>query len=301
MIKDNRKIKVVTFGEVLWDVFEGNKKIGGAPLNVALTMQSLGADVSIISGIGSDHNGEELLNIIHQDINVDHIQKNKNLATSTVDVQLDENKQATYIIHQPVAWDEIMFSEKLKNVVDGCDIFIFGSLSSRSEMSSKTLIRLLDNDAFNVLDINLRAPHYTSETLLGLTNAADFVKFNDKEIEEVIKLVYGQPFEGIEEAMKYISLNSGVDKICVTRGDKGAVLYSDGDFFYNPGYNVEVVDTVGAGDSFLGALVLKIYEGEDPQKALDFASAMGAYVCSKQGANPEYNENDIEEIMGMVK
>ncbi|WP_137091042.1 carbohydrate kinase family protein [Mangrovivirga cuniculi] len=301
MNEEKTGINVVAFGEILWDVFNEDKKIGGGPLNVALTMNDLGASVSLISAVGEDKNGDLLLNEIAKKIDTSSIFKHSTLPTSTVDVILDDNKTATYKINQPVAWDEIQYSEDLRNVVDSSDIFIYGSLASRNEISRETLIKLLDNNALNVLDINLRAPYYTNENLLGLINKADFVKFNDQEIEEIIKLVYGQPFEGIEDAMKCISQYSGIDKICVTKGDRGAVFYSDREFYYNSGYDIEVVDTVGAGDSFLGSLVFKIYEGESPQNALDFASAMGAYVCSKPGANPAYKEEDIELIMGAVK
>jgi fructokinase len=289
--------KITCFGEVLWDVFPTHKKIGGAPLNVALRLHSFKNDVSIISSIGDDKSGKELKKYIKKKgLSTAYIQKNNTYKTSEVAVKLDEKGAATYIIKEPCAWDYIFLEEHLLSLVKSSNAFIFGSLISRNKQSEDTLKTLLNKAVFSVFDVNLRPPHYQIEKLKTLMKSASFIKFNDDELFEINKKL-GYINNSTEENIKYISKFTNTYQICVTRGGDGAILFYNQKFYENRGYKVTVADTVGSGDSFLATLIHGLLNKEDPQKAIDIACAIGALVAQKHGANPKISEKEVATLM----
>lgn len=285
---------IVCFGEVLWDVFPTHRKIGGAPLNVALRLQSLGNTVSIITRIGDDAPGKEIVAFAAKHgVNVDEIQVDQTLQTGAVKVTLNEKGSASYDINFPRAWDNIQLTEQAKEKVQGSDAFIFGSLVARNDTSRDTLYGLLKLANYKILDINLRKPHYTLEVLSYLMQQADFLKFNDDEIFEIASAL-GATSKSMEDIVLFMAEHTHSKSICVTKGRHGALLYHNNTFYYNNGFKIIVADTVGAGDSFLAALTDKLLKGTPPQKAIDFASAVGAIVASKAGANPDIEQREID-------
>lgn len=288
---------IVCFGEVLWDVFPTYKKIGGAPLNVALRLNSFNNKVSMISCVGHDANGKALLTYL-KDIgfNISHIQINKEFNTSEVIVSLDEKGSASYSIEFPCAWDNILCSDTLLDSVKSADAFIFGSLVARNDVSYNTLLKLLDVAAFKVFDVNLRPPHYKTSVLVELMQKANFIKFNDYELFEICKELNFNSND-ILKNIKFISKKTDTESICVTLGEHGAGLYLGGTFYNNSGYKVNVVDTVGAGDSFLASIIDKLLKKETPQSTIDFACSVGALVASKIGANPKISDQEIFELI----
>ena len=290
--------QIVCFGEVLWDMLPTGRKLGGAPLNVALRIQSLGNKSIIISSIGKDQDGKDIIRHIQKrSAGTDHLQVSNKFETSKVLVTLNDDGSATYEIKKPCAWDDILLLDKDKKAVRDSDAFIFGSLSARMETSRETLFSLIKESKFNVFDINLRTPHYQQNTLECLMQKADFIKLNDEEIEE-IRQTMGSGTQSIEKNIIFLSEKTNTQLICVTLGEKGAVLFEKGKFYYNHGYKVIVADTVGSGDSFLAAIINQILNKVDAQKSLDFASATGAIVASKHGANHKVT---IEEINSLMK
>ena len=289
--------KITCFGEVLWDVFPTHKKIGGAPLNVALRLHSFKNDVSIISSIGDDKNGKELKDYIEQQgLSTAYIQINTTHKTSTVAVKLDEKGAATYKIKKPCAWDYILLEDQLLSLVKKSDAFIFGSLVTRNKQSEDTLKRLLNTAVFSVFDVNLRPPHYEIEKLKALMKSASFIKFNDDELFEINRKL-GFINNSVKENIKYISKFTNTSQICVTRGGEGAILYFNQKFYENGGYKVKVADTVGAGDSFLATLIECLLKKENSQKAIDTACAIGALVAQNHGANPKISLEEIKKII----
>ncbi len=288
--------KIVCYGEVLWDMLPTGKKLGGAPLNMALRFQSLGNQAKVISAIGNDAIGKEIIEEMKVcSANLDHIQVSKNFGTSMVLVHLDGNGSASYEIKKPCAWDDIELTDKDIEAVKSSDAFIYGSLSARSSTSCKTLFGLLNKAKFNVFDVNLRPPHYTQENLEILMGHADFIKFNDDEILEICTNM-GHNSRSLEESIKFIAQSTNTARVCVTLGQDGAVLYLQNNFYYNKGYKVTVADTVGAGDSFLATITDKLLNGASPSKAIDYACAIGAIVASRSGANPVVTIEEIESI-----
>lgn len=295
----NKNLKAISYGEILFDVFEKEKKIGGAPLNLALRIKSFGLDVAVISAIGNDQNGIELKNYIEKNgINTQSIITVPNHKTGVVNVFLDERGSATYDIAFPAAWDFININEEIKSIVQEAEIFFFGSLACRNEVSKNTLFEILESNVkmFKVFDVNLRAPHYKIEVLEELMKKSDFIKFNDDEILEIASIM-GTSSVQLEDNIWFIAEKTNTKSICVTRGKHGSILLWDGKIYYNEGYTVKVTDTVGAGDSFLAALITKLNETKNPQFSLDFASAVGAIVASKRGANPKIKKTEIEYFL----
>ena len=285
--------KVTCFGEVLWDIFPAHKKIGGAPLNVALRIQSFDIQTNIISRVGDDDDGKRSLDYIKEkDIDISTIQVDKNHKTGCVNVTLDSRGSASYEIEYPVAWDKIEISETIIEIVRSSDAFIFGSLVCRDEVSKQTLLKLLQYANFKVFDVNLRPPFYSIELLIQLMNKVEFIKCNDEELYEICN-VLGSKVTSMEDQVKFLSIKTHTKQICVTKGKDGAVLLYNDQYYSHKGYPVKVYDTVGAGDSFLATLISKLLKGSKPEEALDFACAVGALVAGKPGANPQITTSDI--------
>lgn len=289
--------KIVCFGEVLWDVFSNNKKIGGAPLNVGLRLASFGHDITMISAIGNDELGLTLLDYLKENrIDTGSIQQSDIYKTGEVQVSLNEKGIAAYSIEYPRAWDKINPNESDKIVVKEADAFVYGSLIARDEVSRKTLNELLDMASYKIFDLNLRPPFYSKDLLISLMQKADFIKFNDEELYEVCTYL-GSKYNSLEQNIKFIAEKTNSKHVCVTKGPFGAVLLYDSKLYYNSGYKIKVVDTVGAGDSFLGSLISQLLNNIKPQEAIDFACAIGALVAKSEGANPRITDMEIEKFI----
>ncbi|WP_264537969.1 carbohydrate kinase family protein [Flavobacterium sp. N1736] len=296
-MNNTKSLKAVAYGEVLWDVFDDKKKIGGAPLNVALRMKTLGCEVAMISCVGNDEDGKAILNHIKQlGLQTDTVMVSEMFPTGLVNVTLNESGSATYEINYPSAWDKIVLNNLAETLVINADVLVYGSLVCRDEVSRKSLKNLLQTNVYKVFDVNLRKPHYTYEVLERLMLSANFIKFNDEEILEIAAALQS-PFTSLEENIHFIAEQTHTKSICVTRGKDGAVLLWKGQLYENEGYTVKVADTVGAGDSFLAALTTSLLTGKEPQTALDFACAIGALVAESVGANPEISSSRIEKIL----
>ncbi len=290
-------MKVTSFGEVLWDDFPGGKVLGGAPLNVLVRLRSLGVDTSMISSRGDDADGEELLRQIEsKNVNTDLLQVCKDQATSLVKVHLDACGSASYEIVYPCAWDRIQVEEAALQRVAESDAFIYGSLSTRDEVSRKTLEQLVEKAKFKIFDVNLRPPHYDTDRLLEMMKKADLVKLNDDELYELSK-AYGSKHNSIEQNIQFLAKLSGTPRICVTLGSHGAIYFENGELYRHCGYRVQVADTVGSGDSFLAGLTYKLLNNTPPQEAVSFACALGALVASHHGATPEISLKEVENFM----
>jgi len=300
-MNNGKNLKAVAYGEVLWDVFDKEKKIGGAPLNVALRMKTFGCEVAMISCVGNDEDGDAIINQVKNlGLETATIVKSEDFPTGLVNVTLNERGSASYEITYPSAWDKIELNDFARKIAAESDVLIYGSLVCRDKISRASLEELLQTETYKVFDVNLRKPHYSYEILEQLMNSADFIKFNDEELLEIAASM-NSSFISLVDNMHFIAERTKVTAMCVTRGKHGALLMWDGQIYENGGYPVEVADTVGAGDSFLAALITSLLTGNEPQNAINFACAVGALVAAAPGANPEIPYSKIENLMLNVK
>ncbi|WP_316800954.1 carbohydrate kinase [Pedobacter frigidisoli] len=290
--------KVITIGEILWDVFPEGKKAGGSSMNVALNLHKQSIGSSFVSAVGEDDNGKELLSfLVGNQFNTDLVQIHPTLPTSTVVVQLDENHQATYTIKQPVAWDDIAVNDANVQAVKEADALVYCSLTCREEKSRNTIFSLLDSAKIKIFDINLRAPFYEKELIGKLLSKADILKINEDEIIWV-RDSFQLTGNDEEQILKQLSAQFNIDVICLTLGDKGACVLKDGKLFRHCGYKVQVADTVGAGDAFLATFTACYLQGYPMEATLDNACKVGAFVASQAGANPDYNKKIYHMALG---
>ncbi len=289
--------RVVSFGEILWDKLPSRKAPGGAPLNFAYRLNSFQNSLSIISKVGDDSLGKELLEFLNKNgLDTEHIQISKNYKTGEVNVSIDKNGIADYDILNPVAWDDISLNLKNKELTKNSSVFVFGSLICRNIISRRTLKELLKIAPFKLFDINLRSPYYNMNLIEELMLSSDFIKFNYEEIEE-ISTIYINKKATLENMIETISEKTKTKNICVTMGEKGACYYTNNSFYYQDGFKINVLDTVGAGDSFLATLVEGILNKTKPQEILKKACAVAGLVASKEGATPLVSATEINDLL----
>lgn len=283
---------ITCFGEILWDVLPTSKQPGGAPMNVAADLRNFGLNSQLISRVGSDDLGRELLDFLAQKgIPLDLIQVGQSHLTGVAKANISDSNEVTYKIVQPVAWDYIQLAPGLLDTVRQSDLFVYGSLVARSNQSHETLLSLLEVAPRKVFDVNLRAPHYERTTVETLLYYADIAKINEHELVELSSW-YGEETD-LHQAMNQLRRRYKLETLCVTLGEKGAVLLDETGLHSQVGFPVEVEDTIGSGDAFLAAFLYKTLQGESPKKTLEFACATGAYVATQRGATPLFSEETI--------
>ena len=212
--------------------------------------------------------------------------------TGLVNVEIGSKGDAQYDIVFPSAWD---FIEKPNSITEPF-MLVFGSLASRNSTSRSTLLYLLEKAELTLFDVNFRAPHYTRTLIEQLLAASNIVKLNEHEIA-IIGDWIGMKDAPDEKLTAKIAEIYNIDQIIVTLGDKGAMVYIDGQVHRHPGFKIKVVDTVGSGDSFLASYLSNFLKGNTVRHCLEMACATGAYVATQNGAVPEYTQSDIESIM----
>lgn len=294
-----KKNIIIGIGEILWDLLPQGKRIGGAPVNFVYHALRNGADACALSAIGSDENGNEILQTLERQHIPNFLQVNS-YPTSTVEVEL-ENGIPTYKIVENVAWDYLENSQIFSDVVAHCNAIGFGSLACRSKQSQETILSLLDKTpkkALRVFDINLRENFYSKDLLETLLKKCNVLKINDIEM-----VILRQIFElkgSDEEICEKLIKKYRLKYLIFTLGEKYSVIFSPKDCTLIETPKVNVADTIGAGDAFLGTFVQHILNGETQLEAHKNAVAVAAYVCTQAGAWVEYNHNEIENIKNAI-
>lgn len=293
--------KIICYGEVLWDRFPCSLKPGGAPLNVAYHLKKMGIESHIISRVGKDMPGEKLLKII-DDWGISHefCRFDENYPTGEVIAKVDTiNNEVNYEIMTPVAWDFITKEKAQEVYVQKADAFVFQSLTARNERSRKTLYALLEEASYKVFDVNLRSPFYTQALIKDLMKNADLVKMNLAELHEIISWI--KPELSVEsDAVSYIKEHFKIDKILITKGNKGATYYAMDATYERSGIAVKVKDTVGSGDAFLAGFLSKIIEGKSAEEAMDQGTLLSAFIATKEGACPDYSLPDLKMFQNEI-
>ena len=283
---------IACFGEMLWDVLPTGKQPGGAPLNVAVHLHNFGLDAQIISRVGHDDLGAELLAFVaSKGISTRYVQRGETHLTGVVKANVSDSLEVTYQIVKPVAWDYIQYDAGLSELVQAAEAFVFGSLAARHAPSRETLYRLLQQARLKVFDVNLRPPHYSRDVVTYLLNQADIVKLNHHELAELAGWFGVSPDENT--ALRWLAERFGLQAVCVTKGADGAALWVGEQLYCSPGIAVQVQDTIGSGDAFLAALLRGWLAGHTPADYLAFACAAGSLVASYQGATPAISEAQV--------
>ena len=288
--------KVVCFGEVLWDILPSAAVPGGAPMNVAYHLQKLIKNPALITRIGMDDKGQELMNIFSgHGVCTDYFQVDDKYETGKVFASPNEYNEVVYDIVKPVAWDFIAWDNAFIELLANAEFFVFGSLAARNKASKDTLFRLLEIARNKVLDINLRAPHYNRRIVEQLLRKTDFVKMNLAELE----LITGwfSNHTSVEDRLKSIQDKFSISNMVVTMGGEGAMLCMNGEITKHGGFKVDVLDTVGSGDAFLAGLLSHLLDNADNKEALEFASGLGAFIATQRGACPDYNIDEIKNLI----
>ena len=278
---------VVGIGELLWDVFPDQKKAGGAPINFVYHATAMGAEGYAISAVGNDVFGTEIVSELEKNGIGNYIEKVQ-YPTGSVFVELN-NGCPTYTINENVAWDFIPLTRQAIELVQKADAVCFGTLAQRSPVSHETIKSLLSytrKDALRFFDINLRQHYYNREVIEESLALANVFKLNDEELL-ILRPMFG--LEGDDDTVcRELISRYNLQYLVLTAGSTGSSIYSPTEKSEIPTPRVQVADTVGAGDSFSGAFVYSILTGKSLSEAHRKAVEVAAFVCTRQGAWPEY-------------
>ncbi|MFA7119474.1 MAG: carbohydrate kinase [Sphaerochaetaceae bacterium] len=288
------RMKFLSFGEILWDVFSNKRTLGGAPLNVAGHMARLGSQAAIISCVGKDELGDLTLEAI-RNLKVDDtfIRQDGIWGTGVALIQLKDGIP-TYEFNDPCAWDAIMLTEDQKQQLRSLkpEVFCFGTLAQRSSESRNTLDWLLDNLQFKTVffDVNLRKAFFDKECIARGLAACSILKMNDEELPIIARTVGIDASLAEEGIVRALQDAYAVRTVLITKGKKGVSCYDGNRRYDQKPQDVKVVDTVGAGDSFSAAFLRSLFATGDIAVALKMGSDLADYVVSHAGAIPEYDE-----------
>lgn len=291
-------MKIISFGEILFDIIEEEPHLGGAPLNFAAHLAKLGWESYMYSRIGEDTLGNQAISQIEKlGVKTRLIQKDETHATGTVPVTLRYG-QPDYIISENVAYDYIEFDEHdpFWESMD-FDMLYFGTLAQRNSRSATALKQLVEKKIFQHLfyDINLRKNSYTKEVINNSLQLCTILKLNDEEVE-VLSQMYYQVKLDQEAFLRQLTKDFRIEIVIVTAGDKGCYIFHSGTLSFVKGYSVQVKDTIGAGDAFSAAFVYHYLKYNDVLKAVDIANKLGSFVAGSRGAIPDYSP-EIKKIL----
>ncbi len=268
----------------MWDLLPTGPVLGGAPANFACHARALGADTTLVSRVGDDERGREILHHLDaKGLPLSAVQIDLQRPTGTVSVELAADGQPQYIIHEGVAWDAIEATDSALATAQAADAVCFGSLAQRAAISGESIQRLVSASkagAWRVFDINLRQSFYSPELIESSLGLANVLKLNDAELPVLAEMF------AIAVDVEALAVRFDLRAVALTRGGTGSVLWSDGIRSEHPGIATTVRDTIGAGDSFTATLTLGLLAGHPLDRINDHANRVAAYVCSQSGATP---------------
>jgi len=281
--------KVIGIGEVLWDILPGGKQLGGASANFAYHAQMLGAEAWLISRVGNDLLGSEILErLCAMQMPSECVEMDPAAPTGTVSIELSSDGHPNFSIRENVAWDHIAASEYARKMVAQADVVCFGSLAQRHEISRATIQSLVAStraEALRIFDANLRQNFFSLEVIETSLQLANVLKLNDEELPVLAKF-FGLS-GGTEEQIAELARRFDLRLVALTCGAHGSLFYSQGTYSLAKGLPARVVDTVGAGDSFTAMLAMGLLAGWELDRINRRANEVAAYVVSQPGAMPK--------------
>ena len=297
----SRRYFCIGLGEVLWDLLPGGRQLGGAPANFAYHAHALGAESLVVSRVGRDDLGRDLvehlnaLGLVTSGISVDPA-----APTGTVSVTLDPTGQPTYTIHTDVAWDFLEAGPEVLRAAAGADAVCFGTLAQRHPVARDSIRRVLQAtrpEALRIFDINLRQRFWSREVIVESLALANVLKLNDEELPILMDLL-GWPCEDDQGLMARLAQRFDLRAVALTRGARGSLLWTADRSWNWPGSDLKVADTVGAGDSYTAALALGLLSRKSPEDILRIAHRVADFVCTQPGATPPMPADFADEFVG---
>ncbi len=289
-------MRIITIGEILWDLFPGEERLGGATFNFSAHAAKLGHKVVFVSAVAGDERGRGAVQRARQaGVDLSFLQKTDEAPTGTVTVNVDEADAPSYVIHRPAAYDFVRLGpdQIARLLTPRPDWVYFGTLHQFNPQIESLTKRILDAapGVKRFYDVNLRRDSYTKDLLERLIPRASLVKINEAEAWELAEL-YSIDALTLESLARALAQATAVEGVCITRGERGCAVLLDGGWNEIPGVKVQVEDTVGAGDAFSAAFLHGLSQGWPPAKIGDFANRVGALTASRAGAIPRWSEKE---------
>jgi len=333
----DRALDVIAIGEVLWDIIlpsrppsvppnfggeggggAGGMHLGGAPFNFAVHCHHLGARSAIVSRVGRDELGDEIMTRARElGVDASPVQRDTDHPTGQVHVTLHADGQPEFDICTEVAYDYLAADPVAVARVRAADVVCFGTLAQRHPVARRSIAALLEvaslrqdfaepsrgaqgtAPALIVCDLNLRPPHYSVEVVRGSLSRCHLLKLNDDELR-IVQGMLGQDDLDEDKFLLHLLEAYGLELVCVTLGARGCILRTRQERVVSPGYACPVVDTVGSGDAFTAALVVKYLAGRPLAEVADFANLLGAYVATQRGATPPITPDALEAFAAQL-
>jgi fructokinase len=285
-------MRVVSIGEILWDVIGPNEYLGGAPFNICAQLVRLGHEAKLVSAVGDDDRGrrarQELANL---GIGDEYVGISREAWTGISEIVLDDSGKATHSLPRPVAYDFVSLDAKQRERIANSNPrwFVYGTLSQIQPRGLELTGTLISDNpkAERFYDVNLRPQSWTADLVAHLLSLADAVKMNDEEAQ-LLSGVLDLPHNPLRSFCEGLTARMPARTVCITCGADGCALWHEGEYVEVPGFAIEVADTVGAGDAFAAALLHGFSEKWALADIAEFANRVGALVASRAGATPTW-------------
>jgi fructokinase len=290
---------ITSVGEILFDVYNGEKKLGGAPFNFIYHVIKLTDDGEFVSRVGEDEFGNEIISFLEKkEISSKYLQVDKKHSTGKAIANLDEDKIPHWVIEKNTAYDYIELTDEFDLLIKDSDCVYFGTLAQRSAKSRETIQSLFGRNVRYFCDLNIRQNFFSNDILESSLSGADVLKLNEDELKLINKIFSKNPYD-LQKSSQEILSKFDLDLLCVTCGENGSVLFNNDRTNFHSVNVKNVVDTVGAGDAFAAILCIGYLKGWELEKLNKFASEFAAEIVKVKGALP--NEDVYENFREKLK
>lgn len=298
-------MRILSIGEILWDVFGEREFLGGAPLNFSVSAQRLGNSVALLSAVGADSRGSLAHEAMREHgLMTDFVQASPTAPTGAAIVSTDMQGNASFVIDRPAAFDEVDLNTSLLSWISAFQPqwIYFGTLAQAFHGGEQRLAQILNTlpKSKRFYDINLRHGHWTLPLVKQLSGLATIIKMNESEAQELWHQTNGHVAYSLDDFCGFWAAAYGCELICITRGSAGCAVWQPDHLQFFPGFRVSVVDTVGAGDAFAAAFLHGLEQEWPVERTANFANRIGGFVASRAGATPDWSLEEFPDFARAV-